>query len=524
MHTSLRQRMKGQAPHLISLEESRVYILQVGSVLAMLHEQQIVYRNLKPENIFFVEEGKIVLSGPGFITPALLPTTSSGDKNIYRAPEQALGIASRRSDQYALGCIAYELLTGTTPTSASDAQVARQSPSSTPVLPSQLNPALPVQINDVLLKAIATDPLARYDSIWQFLQVFDAALALPELNYPRSLDTSEAPIVASPPPTPQTAPVDAPARQETPVKTTLAALWESASAVTVVMPKRTRKFHIPRPVALLLGLLVLVVLGAFGLTPLLRGKQAARQVTSSSGIIVARNSMGTPITNASGVPVLPTPTATHAPKPSPTFAPTGAASPQPIPTQVAPTATAQLLASVGAPPGVVNLTNEGTTDWVQWGKQGSGDFMTRKQGVAAQISGYTLLGNSTVNNYGNNAIGFSWRDGIPITAVRQATFGIATYNGNDGFQISVPASTTQQTLRVYVGISAATCRFTASLSGNAPMSYTDTSLQSPNFNADNGVYTLTFRASTANQTLTVSVIEFNNLNAGMMTLQAATLQ
>jgi len=312
--------MKGQAPHLISLEESRVYILQVGSVLAMLHEQQIVYRNLKPENIFFVEEGKIVLSGPGFITPALLPTTSSGDKNIYRAPEQALGIASRRSDQYALGCIAYELLTGTTPTSASDAQVARQSPSNIPVLPSQLNPALPVQINDVLLKAIATDPLARYDSIWQFLQVFDAALTLPELNYPHSLDASEAPIVASPPPTPQTAPVDAPARQEAPVKTTLAALWESASAVTVVMPKRTRKFHIPRPVALLLGLLVLVVLGAFGLTPLLRGKQAVRQVTSSSGIIVARNSMGTPITNASGVPVLPTPTATHAPKPSPTFA------------------------------------------------------------------------------------------------------------------------------------------------------------------------------------------------------------
>ncbi len=500
MKKSLRQRMKEQAPHLIALEESRAYISQIGGVLQMLHEQQIVYRNLKPENIFLIEDGKIVLSGPGFMTPALISATNKdANTTIYRAPEQVLGIASKKSDQYALGCIAYELLTGATPSFDEKEAQTGSNMSPSVALPSRVNPALPVQVDAVLLKTLAEDPSGRYDSTEQFLQAFNEALTLSPLHDAISMDAT--------------------------IATSSVQMRRRAAISSSALFRRGKGPLYSQPVVFLLALLVLIVLLTLGLAPLLKGRQAvvSPRATPIPGIVIARNLLGTPVTSVSGVPPLPTQIGTRVPVAStPTHAPvsptatTPAQSPKP--------AAAQLLATAVQSPTLVNLTGEGTMDWVQWGKAETGDFMTRKSGVVPQISGYTLLGNSGVDNFGNNPIVFGWTDGTPIAVYKHVTFGIATYNNGGGFQLSVPAGTTTRTLRVYAGINAATCNVTVTLSGNNPLSYTDTSLSSPTYTPSDGVYTITFRAETNNQTLTVSLVEMGATSAGVISLQAATLQ
>jgi serine/threonine protein kinase len=79
------------------------------------------------------------------------------------APEQFRGIVSRESDQYSLGCIAYELFTGQRPFGASDfIAMGFKHTTENPPPPSEVNPLLPGQIGQVILKAMAKERSARY--------------------------------------------------------------------------------------------------------------------------------------------------------------------------------------------------------------------------------------------------------------------------------------------------------------------------------------------------------------------------
>lgn len=170
---SLRQRLVAAAGELLPLKEVLAILRQVGEALQFAHGQQIVHANLKPENILFQNDGRVLLAD------FLLPTLAKSERAsrllstfaaFYMAPEQFHGASSPLSDQYALACLAYELLTGRPPFEADNLTLlARLHATQKPVPPGELQPARAPHVERALLKALAKRPEKRYPDIETFL-------------------------------------------------------------------------------------------------------------------------------------------------------------------------------------------------------------------------------------------------------------------------------------------------------------------------------------------------------------------
>jgi hypothetical protein len=176
-----------------------------------------------------------------------------------------------------------------------------------------------------------------------------------------------------------------------------------------------------------------------------------------------------------------------------------------------------LLTGSGATsPASLNLSSEGSTDWAHWGLNAATDFNS-KNGATVQINNITVVGSGSPARYDDNDTAFTWTGGTPTASATNTTTGIYLGGINNGLQFTVPADTTQRTLKVYVGSYDAQGRLQASLSDNSATAYTDTAAAG----SANRVYTLNYRAASAGQTLTVRWTQVGG--GGNVTLQAATL-
>lgn len=106
----------------LSVAETVAYLLPVASALAAAHKSGIIHRDIKPENILISREGRIKIADFGLAKGAVLGATQTVESSIvlgsvsYLSPEQVQrGVTDSRSDVYALGITAYELLTGVKP-------------------------------------------------------------------------------------------------------------------------------------------------------------------------------------------------------------------------------------------------------------------------------------------------------------------------------------------------------------------------------------------------------------------------
>ncbi len=198
----LKERMSERAP---SLDETVSVITQVGHALDFMHKQGMIHRDVKPSNILFNAEGQAVLTDFGIAkalhgtevdmrddsAEAYYTTTTGGSVGTpaYMAPEQIMGEAmDGRVDVYALGIVAYEMLTGTVPFRGKPTKVhlghVHESP---PPLTDQI-PALPQALSDVVLKALAKDPEKRYTTARDFAQALsDAVKQAKETWLPKQL-------------------------------------------------------------------------------------------------------------------------------------------------------------------------------------------------------------------------------------------------------------------------------------------------------------------------------------------------
>src|SRR2546430_1280473 len=174
---SLRNRLNQRLPHLLSMEESLKVLLQIGQALLYAHQLQIIHRDLKPENILFNSQGDALLTDFGISTMLSTASIKNVDNDgtpAYMAPEQFRGTISKESDQYALGCIAYELFTGHTPFTAPDFfALGFKHLMELPLDPSVHTPQLPVHISQAILKALAKDRTNRYPDVWAFIQALE---------------------------------------------------------------------------------------------------------------------------------------------------------------------------------------------------------------------------------------------------------------------------------------------------------------------------------------------------------------
>jgi len=180
---SLRYSLDRLSPQHLDLQESLRIIFQVGQALCYAHQHNILHGNIKPENIFFNKQRKVFLADfrlTSFINVTKLNYKSDPHTTCYMAPEQFSGTISEKSDQYALACLAYELITGRAPFSAQGfSSMWTKQNTQRAILLSDLVPDLPEQAEEVVLKAMAKDPSERYANISIFIRALEALSLLP---------------------------------------------------------------------------------------------------------------------------------------------------------------------------------------------------------------------------------------------------------------------------------------------------------------------------------------------------------
>ena len=181
---------------------------------------------------------------------------------------------------------------------------------------------------------------------------------------------------------------------------------------------------------------------------------------------------------------------------------------------------------------IVNLTAQGTADWIHWGLF-TETSVDRKVNVSPQISNFTPVDASNgyvyIYQYSDNFNGYSWSDGTPHMSATNTTTGVWAYGVpavGSGFRFDVTASTNIQTLKIYVGAFAAKGKLLVYLSDSSAAGYTNNTAINNISNGPSGVFTVNFAANSPNQALHV-VWTLDQLRggggAGNITLQAAAL-
>ncbi|MGZ3616580.1 MAG: protein kinase domain-containing protein [Ktedonobacteraceae bacterium] len=181
---SLRDVLNRDPQHLLPMAQSLAIVTQIGEALFYAHQKHIVHRDVKPENILFNAKGEALLSDFSIAIEQNITHMEQENDVIgtpsYMAPEQFDGHASRQSDQYALGCISYELLTGRRPFQAHTTDMLIQKHKyEHPTPPTQLNPLIPIHIEKAVLKAMAKSLYNRFENVSQFI----TALQSPSTSY-----------------------------------------------------------------------------------------------------------------------------------------------------------------------------------------------------------------------------------------------------------------------------------------------------------------------------------------------------
>jgi serine/threonine protein kinase len=185
---SLRERILNQRPARLLMRDALLILSQVGQALQYAHRHNVVHRDLKPANILFNDKGEALLADFG-IALQLKKGTEYADAigtPPYMAPEQFDKKASMKSDQYALGCIAYELFTGRTPIvappNASPLVWMHRVQKEEPPPPRQYNPDLSVNIEEAVLKALSKNRNNRYADVATFITSMTSQTPLLEIS------------------------------------------------------------------------------------------------------------------------------------------------------------------------------------------------------------------------------------------------------------------------------------------------------------------------------------------------------
>lgn len=176
---SLRDLLRRWPPQPLPISEAVRILSQIGYALYYAHQQGVIHHDLKPENILFNRRGDVLLADFGIAivrtTATLEKVTEVNGTPAYMAPEQFQGMVSKRSDQYALGCIAYELVTGRPPFTAPDAiAMGFKHLRERPIPPTQINPDLPSDVELVILKALEKRRINRYPDVLTFIKELQA--------------------------------------------------------------------------------------------------------------------------------------------------------------------------------------------------------------------------------------------------------------------------------------------------------------------------------------------------------------
>ncbi|HKF37343.1 MAG TPA: protein kinase, partial [Ktedonobacteraceae bacterium] len=221
------------------------YVKQIADALQHAHDQRIIHRDIKPENMLLGQNNELQLSDFGIATISQ-SSRYEGKQDMagtiaYMAPEQVQGKPRPASDQYALGIVVYEWLSGERPFHGSFTEIATQHVLTPPPSLRAKVPDLSPVVEQVVMTALAKDPKARFATIRAFANALEQAhlaeqdpsfaptiLATPTKPAP---PTQPAPEVAPASPSP-THPVSPEKGGEQPVVPAFDVVAESAAVPT----------------------------------------------------------------------------------------------------------------------------------------------------------------------------------------------------------------------------------------------------------------------------------------------------
>ncbi|MDQ6645080.1 MAG: serine/threonine protein kinase, partial [Chloroflexota bacterium] len=156
------------------------YVKQIASALQYAHDQKLIHRDVKPENMLLGRNDEVLLSDFG-IALVSQSTLSQNTEDLvigtmaYMAPEQIQGRPRPASDQYALGVVVYEWLCGMKPFNGSYVEIVTQHLSAPPPPLNEQVLAIPHAVQQVLFKALAKDPHQRFARVQDFADALEQA-------------------------------------------------------------------------------------------------------------------------------------------------------------------------------------------------------------------------------------------------------------------------------------------------------------------------------------------------------------
>ncbi len=306
-------RRRHPAGEVVPLAQIVSYVKQVAGALQYAHEQKLIHRDVKPENMLLGWHEEVLLSDFGIATVAHSTGSLSAEAAVgtiaYMAPEQIQGHPRPASDQYALGVTVYEWLCGERPFSGSFTELVTQHLWQSPSPLQAKAPAISPAVEQVVLRALAKDPKQRFGSVATFAaaleQASQEALLPAAPGSPGVLTEAVPPASRSAVPTELAISSDSsqlpteyatPEEQATVLTPPLGHALEPTAAATPVpadvplLPAppstRQRRGVSRRTAALLIGLAVLVIAG---------GILGSLSLLAHFGVIGARSSAPTPV-------------------------------------------------------------------------------------------------------------------------------------------------------------------------------------------------------------------------------------
>jgi serine/threonine protein kinase len=174
-------------PEGMPLERAASILKQLGHALAAAHDKGIWHRDLKPENVMLQTspegEDRVRLIDFGIATVAdaksrYQTSTRIAGSALYMAPEQSIGQPTALTDIYAMGLIAYEMLTGRRPFPAENSmQMITMQQQPLRVRPSDLRPSVPPPAEQIIMQSLSAEPARRPQSARVFGdRLYDALL------------------------------------------------------------------------------------------------------------------------------------------------------------------------------------------------------------------------------------------------------------------------------------------------------------------------------------------------------------
>ena len=155
----------------LNLNEAIDIMMQLASGIACAHDSYIIHRDIKPQNVMILEDGRVKITDFGIAmalnSNELTQTNSVMGSVHYLPPEQASGSGSTiKSDIYSLGILMFELLTGKVPFKGDNAvEIAIKHMKDQIPSVCEINNSIPQSVENIVLKACAKNPKNRYDSV-----------------------------------------------------------------------------------------------------------------------------------------------------------------------------------------------------------------------------------------------------------------------------------------------------------------------------------------------------------------------